>query len=92
MIKYFIKRIIQDWVKDLGFIVGICCLMLVGFIACICCLILVIFINTKIVDYTGWCTDKDVFLGILMLIPEGFIIHFMGYLFSVYKDYQKINK
>ena len=78
MIKYFIKRIIQDWGEELGFVAGVGCLWLV------------IFINMKIVNYTGWCTDnKDIFWGAVMIIPEGFMIYFMVYLFNVYKDYQK---
>ena len=78
MIKYFIKRILQDWGEELGFVAG------VG------CFILVIFINVQIVNYTGWCNDiKDVFWGVMMLIPEGFTIYFMIYLSIVYDDYKK---
>ena len=87
MIKYFIKRIMQDWGEELGFIAGIGCF------------ILVIFINTEIVnytgivDYTGWSVDDrrgvDLFWGRLMIIPEGFMIYFMIYLSNVYDDYKK---
>lgn len=80
MIKYFIKRIWQDWGEDLGFIAFF------GF------LILVVFINIEIVKYIGLCTDErgaDCFWGVMLLIPEGFIIYFVTYLSGVYEDYQK---
>lgn len=80
MIKYFIKRILQDWGEDLGFI------------AFWCCLILVIFINMEILKYIGLSNGDrgaDCFWGVMLLIPEGFTIYFITYLSGVYDDYKK---
>jgi hypothetical protein len=78
MIRYFIKRIRQDWSEELGLITG-CGL-----------LFLILFINKNIVEYTGWCTDeRAIFWGALMIFPEAFILYFICYLTDVYEDYQR---